>query len=156
MGEKTISLILKDFGIEFVTNYNIYIYGLLNGEYPKLIDFYIPYYNLLIEYNGQQHYEPVRFGGISMKKAKENLEKQLIRDQDVREFAIINNIKLLEINANDFNYKILHSELEFKIYYELSGIEEYEHSMGRRLGYPPEEYPTYEELFRVMEWSLNE
>jgi hypothetical protein len=155
-GEKTIGSILEKHGIEFVSNYNIYIFGFINGEHPKLIDFYLPYYNLFIEYNGRQHYEPIRFGGRSLYEAEKKFEKQLIRDQEVRDFALNNNIKILEIDARKFKNKNLYSNLESHIYYELSNIEAYEHSMGRILGYPPEEYPTCEEILSIMKWTLNE
>lgn len=44
------------------------------------IDIYIPALKIAIEYDGEQHFKPVSFGGVSVKKAKENLKVQRIRD----------------------------------------------------------------------------
>lgn len=61
-------------------------------------DFYIPKYNLLIEANGRQHYEPVEyFGGINTYK------EQITRDNIKRAFCIENNLDLLEIPYYDFD-----------------------------------------------------
>jgi len=40
------------------------------------IDIYIPDLKIAIEYDGEQHFGPVQFGGISMKKAQKNLKRQ--------------------------------------------------------------------------------
>jgi rubrerythrin len=53
--------------------------------------------NIIIEYNGEQHYNLVRFGGISIDRAKNNLERQQNRDAKLREYCKQNNYKLLEI-----------------------------------------------------------
>ena len=61
-------------------------------------DFYIPQYNLLIEYQGEQHERPIeRFGG------EEQFKVQLEHDKRKREYAISHNIELLEIWYYDFN-----------------------------------------------------
>ena len=64
-------------------------------------DFYIPDFNLCIEYQGIQHYEPVAF---RQKKTDENKEKaqqkfiaQKEKDEIKRTFCRKNNIDLLEI-----------------------------------------------------------
>lgn len=44
------------------------------------LDIWIPEYKLAIEYDGQQHYKPVRFGGISEKDATSKLEHQIKLD----------------------------------------------------------------------------
>lgn len=60
-------------------------------------DFYLPEHNTLIEYQGQQHYNPVRFGGISEDVANKNYSENARRDQIKREYAIDKNIALVEI-----------------------------------------------------------
>jgi len=32
-------------------------------NYNLVLDFYLPYYDLYIEYNGEQHYNPINFFG---------------------------------------------------------------------------------------------
>ena len=56
-------------------------------------DFYLPEYNTLIEYQGQQHYEPIKFNG----KNNSNFEKQQLHDKLKREYAKNNGYKLLEL-----------------------------------------------------------
>lgn len=74
-------------------------------------DFYLPAYNLLIEFQGIQHYQITeRFGG------EEQFVKQVEHDKRKREFAFQNGIRLLEINYNQLKdiEKVLSSEIENK------------------------------------------
>lgn len=77
-------------------------------------DFYLlnPF-NLLVEYQGQQHESPIDFKGNGMKKAKENFKIQQEHDRRKNEYAKNHNIKLLEIWYYDFNNieEILKSQL---------------------------------------------
>jgi hypothetical protein len=67
------------------------------------LDIYVPEIKLAIEYDGEQHFNPVRFGGISEKQAKENLK-------NVRRLDALKDKKIKQ-NKNDivyfvrFNYK---------------------------------------------------
>jgi hypothetical protein len=58
---------------------------------------------IAIELNGQQHYEPVRFGGISLKRAKQNFISQQKRDQLKQKWCQENSINLIEIPYDDFD-----------------------------------------------------
>ena len=60
-------------------------------------DFYLKRNNTAIEYNGQQHYLPARFGGISTEKAREKLRVQRHHDWLKRHYARKHNINLLII-----------------------------------------------------------
>ena len=68
-----------------------------NREYD--IDFYFERngHRIAVEYDGEQHYEPVRFGGIPMEQAKENFERQKIRDKQLKELCQEQHIHLLNI-----------------------------------------------------------
>lgn len=77
-------------------------------KYVLPFDFYIPNYNLCIEFDGKQHFEPVDFSGdgqiLALKKflivqAHDNIKNQYCRD---------NNIRLLRIPY----FKNIESELE--------------------------------------------
>lgn len=60
-------------------------------------DFYIPDYNTLIEYNGEQHEKPINyFGGY------EKFKKQQEHDKRKRDFANKNKYVLIEIPYTDF------------------------------------------------------
>lgn len=92
---------------EFLINNNIeYIRQKTFNEcfYIALLrfDFYLPSYNICIEYNGLQHYKPIDyFGGVE----KYNLNKQ--RFNIKKEFCAKNNIKLITIRYNEnVNYKL--------------------------------------------------
>lgn len=62
----------------------------------KSFDFYLPEQNILIEYQGEQHYHPLNcFGG------KEKFQLQQERDSIKREFAKNNQINLIEIPYYD-------------------------------------------------------
>lgn len=62
-------------------------------------DFYLESKNkrIIIEYNGKQHYSPVKFYGITRNIAQQNFIKQKLRDKQLREYCRKNNIYLLEI-----------------------------------------------------------
>ena len=71
-----------------------------NKNAPLRFDFYLPKYNICIEYNGVQHYKKVEiFGGDKA------FEEQKKRDKLKREYCKKNNIKLIEIAYND-NIKV--------------------------------------------------
>lgn len=101
-GEKKIREILDSFRIEYC----------VQKEFPDLLglglghlsyDFYLQKYNLLIEYQGKQHYEPVRFFGSSDINEFEVFEKQKIHDDRKKQYAIERNIDLLIIPYWDFD-----------------------------------------------------
>lgn len=62
----------------------------LERELP--FDFYIKGLNLLIEYDGKQHFEPIEFFG-----GEEAFEKQLKKDKIKNDYAMYNNINILRI-----------------------------------------------------------
>jgi Zn finger protein HypA/HybF involved in hydrogenase expression len=89
-GEKAIEEFLKENSIEFMQQKK---FDDCKGKKNKLpFDFYLPKQNVLIEYQGKQHYVPIeRFGGI------EALEKQKVTDNIKKEYCLKNNIFLFEI-----------------------------------------------------------
>lgn len=91
-GETKIMNWLNDKQIEYIEQYT-------PSELEGLsYDFYLEAYNLLIEYQGIQHYEPVEhFGG------EEKFIIQLDRDRRKREYAKKEGIKLLEISYKNFS-----------------------------------------------------
>lgn len=59
-------------------------------------DFYLPEYNICIEYQGIQHYKPISYFG-----GKTNYDITKIRDNIKKEYCKNNNIKLIEIKYSD-------------------------------------------------------
>ena len=75
-----------------------------NCKYRNILpfDFYLPNYNICIEYNGEQHYKPIEyFGGVKV------FEIQLIRDNIKKEYCLNNNIPLLIISYKENVEEIL-------------------------------------------------
>ncbi|MCC4389143.1 PDDEXK family nuclease [Limosilactobacillus reuteri] len=62
-------------------------------------DFYLPELNILIEYQGKQHYKPIDFFG-----GEETYRKQLRHDELKRMYAKENEIELIEIPYNVEGY----------------------------------------------------
>jgi hypothetical protein len=107
----------KSLGEDRISSYLIY----KNIEYIKQksfdgcvyknklqFDFYVSSFNLCIEYDGRQHFEPVEyFGGLNC------FNDQIIKDSIKNEFCYKNNIKLIRIPYYEFNNieKILESEI---------------------------------------------
>jgi lactam utilization protein B len=73
------------------------------GGRPLEFDFRIKRANSLIEYDGEQHFRPVRFNGISEEKAKEQFKKLQYHDTLKNQYCIEKNIPLLRINYKEFN-----------------------------------------------------
>lgn len=59
----------------------------LRDKNPLFYDFYIPVINVLIEYQGTQHYVPKNFGGCSKNKAVNRLKVQKYHDKLKKDFA---------------------------------------------------------------------
>lgn len=82
-GERCINWYLTKLGVEFIPQYKI-------EGYLFRYDFYLPKYNLLIEHQGMQHFEPVNlFGGIN------NFKITKSRDRKKKKIAKQNKYNLL-------------------------------------------------------------
>lgn len=97
-GEKKITNYLNNNNINFISQYKFNdLLGIGNGLLSY--DFYLPKYNLLIEYQGEFH-----DGNITGSYKKDfDLEKQQEHDRRKRMYAKKNNIRLLEIWYWDFD-----------------------------------------------------
>lgn len=67
---------------------------------PLPFDFYLPEYNICIEYQGEQHYQLVRFGNRI--DSEQDLKDRQERDKIKKDFCKQNNISLLEIPYWDY------------------------------------------------------
>ena len=63
--------------------------------------------NIVVEYNGQQHYRPVRFGGISLKRAEKKYKAQVARDKDVDDYFKSLNIPIIWIKYDMTDEEII-------------------------------------------------
>lgn len=98
MDEIQWEIILSEYGINYIQQYKIPIDTTINIQGNTEIDFYLPEYNIFIEYNGIQHYIPQDYFGGKLKFEK----YQIPRDNYVRNYCKDNNIRLIEV---DYTYK---------------------------------------------------
>ena len=105
-GEKTIKYWLENKNVKFVYQKR---FTDCRDKNPLPFDFYLPDYNMCIEYQGEQHYRPNMF--ISLHKSKEkgieHFYKQKLHDKIKRKFCEDKHITLLEIKYNDDINKVL-------------------------------------------------
>lgn len=97
LGEEKINKILQDLNINFETQ-KTFKNLKSDNNYLLYLDFYLPKYNLAIEYQGIQHYKSIK-GYFD----EDQLQKLKRRDQIKREYCKQNNIKLVEIPYTDFD-----------------------------------------------------
>ena len=90
---------------------------------PLEFDFCIKYIKVLIEYDGEQHFKPVRFNGISEEQACKLFEKIKYHDSLKDQYCIKNNIPLIRIPYKDFkniqeilDTKLLRCGVDFPVY----------------------------------------
>lgn len=110
IGEELIENYLSNHDIYFIHEYKYEdLLGVNGGQLSY--DFYLPFYNILIEFQGEQHKMPVEhFGG------EEKFRKQQEHDKRKREYASTHNIPLLEIWYDEINHieSILDNYLQIK------------------------------------------
>ena len=61
-------------------------------------DFYLPDYNICIEFDGEQHFKPVEYWG-----GEEEFKKRQIKDKIKTSFCTNNDIKLIRIHCKKMN-----------------------------------------------------
>ena len=71
------------------------------------LDFYLPEYNIAIECQGEQHFYPVNFGGISDEEALLNHNKVKKLDENKKILCNKNNINILYYANKQYNKNII-------------------------------------------------
>lgn len=66
-------------------------------------DFYIPSQNIAIEYDGEQHFQPVNLGGISDESAMKEFRLTQKRDAIKNQYCQTNGIQLIRIPYTQFD-----------------------------------------------------
>jgi len=112
IGEQAIMSWLKKNKINFDPNHT---FGDLKGpgEKPLKFDFYIPCVKRLIEFDGPQHFRPVRFNGISIERAIKIFKKNQYNDSLKNQYCMKKSIPLIRIPYQKFKQipEILNKEL---------------------------------------------
>jgi len=96
-GESRIRVFLESNNIQFINQHS---YEDCKYKNKLLFDFYLPKYNLIIEFDGMQHYEPIPW---LHGRPDYNFEYQQLKDKIKNEYCIKNNISLLRIKYTDIN-----------------------------------------------------
>lgn len=99
-GERYITNWLKNNMINFIPQYK---FDDCRDLECLPFDFYLPEHNICIEYDGEQHFNPVNFGGISDARAVINFKKTQIHDNIKNDYCKQHNIKLLRISYFEKN-----------------------------------------------------
>src|SRR5258706_433622 len=100
-GEKEIIKILDIYNVKYKFQCNDF--KDCRDKIVLYFDFYLPDYNICIEYQGIQHYEPIDFAGRGKKWAKEEFKKNKRRDKIKIKYCQKNNIKLIIIPYWNFD-----------------------------------------------------
>lgn len=83
---------LTNLNINHICEYSVWIDGIMYR-----FDFYLPEYNTIIEFDGEQHYMPVNFGNWDEEYLETNLKKIQQHDEIKNKYCQENNINLLRI-----------------------------------------------------------
>lgn len=97
-GEYYIKLILEKYNIKYTKEKKFANCNSLKNH-PLRFDFYLDDYNILIEFQGKHHYEPVN----KYHRARKVTEQTKIHDQIKKEYCKKHNIPLIEICYKDIN-----------------------------------------------------
>lgn len=98
LGENRIRNFLETNKIEHIGEYKIYNESPFCKNRILYVDFFLTKYNIVIEYNGEQHYKEVPFF-IKRRTQKEQQE----RDNAVRQYCKDHKIKLIEIPYTEYD-----------------------------------------------------
>jgi very-short-patch-repair endonuclease len=108
-GEKLIRVYLENNNIKFIPQYS---YNDCKYIRKLFFDFYLPDFNILIEFDGKQHFEPIEW---LHEQAETTFHLQVKKDQIKNKYCLDNNIKLIRISYKDIRKinKILKEGLVF-------------------------------------------
>jgi hypothetical protein len=90
-GEEEVGIWLNHNNIKYEYQFRVKI----NDSY-HYFDFYLPFKNIIIEYNGLQHYKPIKFFG-----GEEGYKRLLERDKIKYQYCLDNKITLIIIKYKD-------------------------------------------------------
>lgn len=94
IGEKTIHKILKDNKIDFIPQYKT---PDCKNKKELPFDFYLTEYDIFIEYDGIQHYEPTSFGCSREEEVLKNFNNTLMNDEIKNQYCSMNNKILIRV-----------------------------------------------------------
>ena len=96
--EKEINIFLTENGLKFTTQKRFKWLG------RQSLDFYLPDYNIAIECQGIQHFQPVNFKGIKDNSVDESFNDLIKRDKCKKELCEKNGVYLLYYANYEYNF----------------------------------------------------
>lgn len=100
-GERLVLMGLRVNQIFFYQHYTIK--NIFQQDLPKrYVDFYLPDLNTIIEYNGIQHYQPVKFGSQTQEDSLKSFAKQQERDLYIDQLCRQNKVNLIWIDGREY------------------------------------------------------
>lgn len=93
-GERLVASLLDSLNLKYKVHVT---FNDLKDKSKLSYDFFLVDYNILIEYQGQQHFNPRTFGGISKSRALHNYFVQQLHDKMKRDYAQEHQFLLIEI-----------------------------------------------------------
>lgn len=111
LGENRVKRFLDNSHFLYIQQYKILNENLFCQQKKMFVDFYLPQQNVIIEFNGAQHYVSVDYFG-----GDKTFERQQNRDLALRQYCEEHKIKLIEIPYTEINNieSILKKELKIK------------------------------------------
>jgi hypothetical protein len=103
--QKIMINLLHQFDDDFISEFKLS--NIITSARLCKFDAYSRKYNLVIEYDGEQHFRPVRFGGISQEEANINYILQQERDIYKNNFCKEHKINIIRIDGRKYRNKKL-------------------------------------------------
>lgn len=122
INEEKIDSLLKSWNISFERQYS---FKNCRDKNALPFDFYVPAYNIIIKYQGEQHYKIIRRGNMSEEDGINNLELIQKHDEIKRNYCIENNINYIEIpywENNDIENFIFNEFVKIGIIEEIISV----------------------------------
>ena len=96
-GEKCIALWLQEHGLQYITQYKFHE---CRDKLPLPFDFYLPQYNICVEYDGEQHFKPKDwFGGedaFNVLRYHDEIKNNYCRENKITLIRIAYNQNIIE------------------------------------------------------------
>lgn len=107
-GEKAIARLLESKGIAYIKQHRFDDCINPNTSYPLYFDFFLPEKKCCIEYDGEQHFKPVKFHKkMTDETAKSLFEECKQRDAVKTKYCQDNNLQLIRVGYKDLkNFEI--------------------------------------------------
>lgn len=97
-GETLIGNLLRKFKIDYEAQFPITLNSVARNSNLVIVDFFIRDANVIIEYNGEQHY---RYCPKIHKGGRIDFDKQLRRDNELKNYCESNGIELITFSYKD-------------------------------------------------------